>query len=407
MFPRRNRGEKQGAEQRETALAGWPDTTSPAFGAQFQALFDPLIRERLTQAEQADAWLVGMVRVELFSLLTGLPDPGMFAADQHRLVVAQLVDACRWRGLIRRQDPKAARFSIDALVQQSRHWQVAIEQVLTQLRQGPPANQLKRLASLLTDSDVDAVVYRTMRALLTGWCKESSTLETAPVFWLRNNGIELRPQLFKEYLTDQIALRVYLFHSREEAYFIETATLIVSGWVRQKIRRQVGALTDRLSAGIEDMISKVKFDFIRKCDRYASQPEEFMLDARLTTFLYAFVKVSHAIDKLLESVSSSSPQTAAEFDEWMVQTDPVTGLPETADDAGDDYLDEQKRWLDRLLARLPGDCEKLIRSRYNNEYSDLVPFFTLSIAYKQNQKTLEGKVNACLEELKEMASKLA
>jgi DNA-directed RNA polymerase specialized sigma24 family protein len=375
------------------------------FAEQVSEVFDPLIDRRLSKAERVNEPLQQTILFELCGLIGTLTLTDTYFIDQYKSVLDDLIDACRWK--IRIKD-----IPFVEMAQNSGQRQMDIRRWITQLRERQKPSHAQKLALLLTPTDQQEVAYRTLRSYLAYLEKQNQPIHTTPLFWLRNGRVQLRINLFRESLLEQIALRVYLFHKSSEAGFIEESLSKVKHWVTAQVAERAEGMGSELTEGINDIVSKVKLEFINKCQRYRADPETFYLDARLTSYLTGFVKRSAAISKLLAAQKQDGNEDELASEGTSTEYTPYDNDPYEADDLGDDGafafeasdpLEDQRNIMRSCLKLLCDTCRELITRHYNDGFSQPVPFKTLAIEFGESAKTLESRYIKCMERLKKMA----
>ncbi|QHW00482.1 sigma-70 family RNA polymerase sigma factor [Spirosoma endbachense] len=375
------------------------------FAEQVSEVFDPLIDRRLSKAERANEPLQQTILFELCGLIGTLTLTDTYFIEHYKTVLDDLIDACRWK--IRIKD-----IPFVEMAQNSGQRQTDIRRWITQIRERQKPSHAQKLALLLTPTDQQEVAYRTLRSYLAYLEKQNQPIHTTPLFWLRNGRVQLRINLFRESLLEQIALRVYLFHKSSEAGFIEESLSKVKHWVTAQVADRAEGMGPELIEGINDIVSKVKLEFINKCQRYRADPETFYLDARLTSYLTGFVKRSAAISKLLAAQKQDGNEDELATKNASTEYTPYDTDPYEADDLGDDDvfafdtsdpLEEQRDIVRSCLKLLCDTCRDIIMRHYNDGFSQPVPFKTLAIEFGGSVKTLESRYIKCMEQLKKLA----
>ena len=376
------------------------EAAKEAFAFQVAQVFAPLIERQLSRAEQDDDLLIQSISSELQGLIVTLLPTDTYFVAHYQNVLKELIDACRWKRLL-----KTIPFEESARSSQQR--QTDVLQRITHLANGPEPTPLRRLTRMLTETDQQAVAYRTLRAFLSCLYQEKQSIHTTELFWLHEGRVQLRNKLIREYLFEQIALRVYLLHSTDGAFFIEEAFIKVAHWVRSEVIRRAGSINPILEEAVKDIVSQIKVDFFRKCQRWQAEPETFYLDAKLTTYLYGFVKKNHAIDKLpglrkegvkVEEMPEEDPEQDNEsFDD----NNETYGTWNPSEDK--ENVSEQKSILRRCLDALSDKCRFIITRHFDNDFSDTVPFQTLAFELGESPKTVESRFYDCMDKLKKLA----
>lgn len=371
------------------------EAAKEAFAFQVGLVFDPLIERRLSRTEQDDDLFQQSLLFELHSLIVTLLPTDTYFIASYKAVLNELIDACRWKHRL-----KTIPFEEGARNSQQR--QTDVLQRIIHLANGPEPTLIGRLARMLTEEDQQAVAYRTLRAFLSCLYREKPLIHTTALFWLRDGRVQLRSKLVREYLFEQIAWRVYLFHTTDEARFIEEALIHVHHWVKHEVIKRTGAISIELEEGIKDIVGQMKVDFLRKCQRWQAAPETFYLDAKLATYLFAFVKRSHAIDKLLGLENEEiKPEEIPGDDESTTQdNESYTNWTSSGDS---DYADERKSLLRRCLNALEEKCRFIITRHFDNDFSEPVPFQTLAFELGESPKTVESRFYDCMNKLKKLA----
>ncbi|WP_020601362.1 sigma-70 family RNA polymerase sigma factor [Spirosoma spitsbergense] len=372
------------------------DAAKEEFTFQINEVFNPQINSRLSRAEQNDEILQQSILFELHGLTITLLPSDTHLITNYKSVLDELIDACRWKHTLR-------KIPFGEAAQSSQQRQTDVLQGIIHLANGPEPTRIRRLTRMLTKSDQQAIAYRTLRAFLSCLYQEKQPIQTTALFWLRNGRVQLRIKPIRAYLFEQIALRVYISHTPTEAFFIEEALISVHHWVRSEVIKRVQTINAELEEGMKDIVSQVKLDFLRKCQRWKAEPEMFYLDAKLATYLFAFVRKSHAIDKLL-GIENEEIKPKEKPEDNNDSFDDQNGSYTNWHSSGDrDYLDEQKSILHRCLKKLGEKCRAIILRHYDSDFSEPVPFQTLAFEWRESPKTVESRFYDCMEKLKKMA----
>lgn len=376
------------------------DGAKQEFSAQVGLLFDELIERRLSKTECTDEQLRHSIHFELCGLISTLPASDTYFVEQYKIVLDELVEACRWKHVLTEIPIPFAQIAESSVSRQT-----DVRQWITRIRERRPPDHLNRLALMLTEEDQQAVAYRTLRAFLACLSKQSQPIPTTALFWLRNDRVQLRIHLVREYLFEQIAFYVYLVHTTNEATFIEESLTDVRNWVMARVAERQKSVGPELTEGINEIISQVKVDFIAKCQRKQRDQEAFYLDAKLSTMLIGFVKKCSAINKLLAKQNQDDTDTDEEpvdedtsYNNELPEDDDLPGETDPPDSP--DPWEEQRNRLYRCLALLEEKCQVIIRRHFNNGLSQPVPFQTLAFELGESAKTLESRFYACMEKLK-------
>lgn len=367
------------------------------FAIKVGSVFDPLVEQRLSKTERMNEPLRLVIHFELCGLICSLPPADTYFVEHYKIVLDELIKACRWKQLI-------SDIPFAELAERSASRQTDISRWITRFRERQKPGQLKRLALMLTEKDQQAVAYRTLRTFLA-FLNHQPAIESKALFWLRDGRVQLRFSLLREYLFEQIAFRVYMFHTASEASFIEESLSDVKNWVRARVAERTKGIGPELEDGINDIVSTVKLEFITKCQRKKSDPEAFYLDSSLATFLIGFVKRKRAIDKLL-----GEQQQEVKDDEQAVQeANPENDFIDTDELPDDTYFfdapdpwEDQRNILRRCLQLLEEKCRDLIMRHFNDSFSSTIPFKTLALELNESAKSLESRYHNCMEKLTKM-----
>ncbi|CCH52537.1 hypothetical protein BN8_01546 [Fibrisoma limi BUZ 3] len=361
-----------------------------AFARQVKAIFDPLLDSRLPPSNPANGPLRAIVIFELCGLIQTLPENDRYFISHYEKVLDELITVCRWKQQLSKLSPEAAAAADKSL-------QLAIQKRLTYWQNSQKGTHHHRIIRLLQPDDLPIVARRTLRAFVA-WFKRQKSEE--PVFWLREERVELCFPVIKDYFFEQSAFWVFLFRGPNEAAFIDEALGNVRGWIRRRVIDEERPPEPELLNGINEIVSQVQFDFMQKVNGFRANPDSFYLDAGLTTYLIGFVKQSRAIWKLLtgfykQPISDTEPP--ADEDDAVGSADPgdLPAMDDTADE--DDYRYAKLR---KCMAALSQEERDIIYAHHDDDYSDTVPFQTLASRLKKSVKSLEGIYKRSLDKLK-------
>ncbi|RIV21470.1 sigma-70 family RNA polymerase sigma factor [Fibrisoma montanum] len=363
------------------------------FSNQVRATFAPLLDSRLPPNNPANSPLRTTVFFELCGLIQTLLEDDRYFISHYETVLDELITVCRWKQQLSNVSPEAAAAADKSL-------QLAIQKRLTYWQNSQKGTHHHRIIRLLHPDDLPIVARRTLRAFVARYKRQQSE---EPLFWLREERVELCFPLIKDYFFEQSAFWVFLFRGPNEAAFIDDALGNVRGWIRRRVIDDERPPEPELLNGINDIVSKVQFDFMQKVEGFRANPDSFYLDAGLATYLIGFVKQSRAIWKLLtglykQPISDNEPP--ADEDEAVGDAD-TGNLPATDDAADeDDYLYAKLR---QCMASLSQEERDIIYAHHDHDYSDTVPFETLASRLKKSVKSLEGIYKRSLDKLKKCA----
>ncbi len=344
--------------------------SNQAFAGQLQQAWGQLVERQLTQFTRQTSTVPPKLRPvvwqELGHLLKWLPpEHSAYVANQADRIAAELVDVAHWKMSVPAEPLEAVTIWGKNRQADILRWMDAAE------RQTGPT-YLKQLLAYLDTNDRLAVANRTLRAL--AYCVIQNN---RPLFGLYNGHVMLSEEAGRGYFFDQVALYVYLYKNKEEAFFLHDALLKVRAYARQKLLQRN---TPEADAVAKDVMGKVQLDFVRQYDKQRTDP--FFLDVQMSTYLISFV------DKQPEIKGSRKEEL----------------LPENYDPPADDPPESDTIWqriLNYCKQQIGKNCKLLIDMRYNNGLSQPLSFSDMAAKLGMGVGEVEGKFSRCKLKLRE------
>lgn len=361
-----------------------------AFVAQVYTVFKGTIHNKASLIIPSGPLLLALeeeILNELCHVIGTLSLRNTYFVRNFKQVIEQLARACYWKISVR--NIRLRETNPEKTDELGQIWKPTIRRWMAAYAPNRLALRNKRLLDLLNDREKDEIASRLVRAVIAFYQKNDQ-----PLFVLNHENLELGDTFRRMYLSDQIALYIYLFKDKEEALFILEAAAKNKQWVRQILTAYSDLDGSELEKTASDIVSQVQIEFIQKYDRQIDPANPFYLDVQLTTFLQSFIKKKHDVEKALARMSERRG-----IDDQIDRLDDESGQ-DVPDRTPDENREEQLDVLNVCLSpksELKPECRQLFVARYNNLYSEERSINDMTDQFGKTTRELHHLYDTCRE----------